>query len=66
MAFLRALIRTRVSRGVLAGNPFWIAVGSVMVARRLLRLIAPRTEVVHRERLDPGQSLAIHHLPKGT
>lgn len=65
MGLLGGLIRSRVSRGVLAGSPFWIAVGAVMVGRRLLRLVAPKTETVYRQRLRPGESLAIHHLPDG-
>lgn len=62
MGILRAFVRARLGRGLLAGSPFWIAVGAVVAARRLLRVIAPRTEVVYREKLDPGHGIEITHL----
>ena len=62
MGILGSLLRARLGRGVLAGSPFWIAVGVLVVTRRLLRIIAPRTELVYREELKPGQGLSVHHL----
>jgi hypothetical protein len=62
MGLLRSLVRTRATRGVLAGSPFWIGVGVLVVARRVIRVLAPRTEVVYREELKPGRGLVINHL----
>ena len=62
MGILRGLVRARLGRGVLAGNPLWIAVGAVVVARRILRRIAPKTEVVYSQRVAPGERVVISHL----
>lgn len=55
-------MRARLGRGVLAGNPLWIALGAVIVVRRVLRVLAPRTEVVYSEELKPGGGVVIGHL----
>lgn len=62
MGIVRSLVRARLGRGVLAGNPLWIAVGAVVVVRRVIRVLAPRTEVVYSEELKPGRGVAIDHL----
>lgn len=49
-------------RGLLGGSPFWLVVGALVGALRLIRrLTGSGPQVVYREELAPGQSLVISH-----
>jgi hypothetical protein len=53
-------------KGLGDGSQVWLAVGAVAAAVRLLqRMAGPGKPVVVTERLAPGESLVIRHLPPG-
>jgi hypothetical protein len=65
-SLVRRLLREGWRRGVLGGSPAWTAVGGVA----LLAYLAGRAwqnegDVVFSEKLAPGQTLRIHHEPRG-
>ncbi len=69
-ALLRFLIRAGLRRGwrygVVDGNRAWVALGGVALVGHLAGRALSRTEeVVFREKLHPGESFRITHLPKG-
>ena len=60
----RRLVRHGVRRGVLEGNPIWIAVLAVAL---LVRLLArPQRPRVQREKLRLGETLTVRHVAPGT
>jgi Tfp pilus assembly protein PilN len=61
---LKTLVRIGFARG-LGGSRGWLTLGVVAGGLRLLRRIAKREEdVVYLEKLLPGQSLVIQHIPR--
>jgi hypothetical protein len=49
-------------RGVVEGDPVWVAVGGVALLGYLARRVLPRSaDVVFLEKLNPGQSIRITH-----
>lgn len=64
-AALRYGLRKGWSRGVLDGNRAWIAVGGVAVLGHLLgRITGSEPDVVFSEKLAPGESFRVTHLPR--
>ncbi|MCU4184652.1 hypothetical protein K6U06_09800 [Acidiferrimicrobium sp. IK] len=64
-AAIRYGLRAGWSRGVLDGNRAWIAVGGVAVLGHLLgRVSGAEPDVVFSEKLAPGESFRITHLPR--
>jgi hypothetical protein len=61
---LKSLVRIGFARG-LGGSRGWLALGVVAGGLRMLRRLATREEdVVYLEKLLPGQSLVIQHIPR--
>ena len=61
---LKSLVRIGFARGI-GGSRGWLTVGVVAGGLRLLRRMAKREEeVVYKEKLLPGQSLVIQHIPR--
>jgi hypothetical protein len=57
-------IRKGWSEGVLGGNSTWIAVGGVALVSHLAgRALARNEDVVFSEKIAPGESFRITHLP---
>ncbi len=64
-AAIRYGLRTGWSRGVLEGNRAWIAVGGMAVLGHLLgRAAGGQPDTVFSERLAPGESFRVTHLPR--
>jgi hypothetical protein len=61
---LKSLVRIGFARG-LGGSRVWLTLGVVAGGLRLLRRMATREEdVVYLEKLLPGQSVVIQHIPR--
>jgi hypothetical protein len=61
---LKSLVRIGFARG-LGGSRGWLTLGVVAGGLRVLHRLATREEdVVYLEKLLPGQSLVIQHLPR--
>jgi hypothetical protein len=62
---LRAGMRRGFQRGVLDGNRAWIVLGGAALVGHLAgRALGRKEEVVFRERLEPGESVRVTHLPR--
>ncbi len=58
-------LRSGWSRGVLEGNRAWVVVGGVAVVSHLIgRVSGGEADVVFSEKLAPGESFRITHLPR--
>jgi hypothetical protein len=58
--------RQATRRGILGGSRAWTAVWALILAVRVARrLLRAKPDVVYSERLQPGESLLITHLPAG-
>jgi hypothetical protein len=58
-------LRAGWSRGALEGNRAWIVVGGVAVLSHLIgRVSGGEPDVVFSEKLAPGESFRITHLPR--
>lgn len=70
LALRRWIMRTirfrATRRGLLGGHPGWLAVFGLLTLSRQWNKVSKRGDgpVVFRERLEPGQSFAIVHLPE--
>jgi len=61
---LKTLVRVGLARGI-GGSRCWLALGVTAGGLRLLRRMAKREEeVVYLEKLLPGESLVIRHVPR--
>jgi hypothetical protein len=62
---LRRAIRLGWRRGVVEGNRAWIVVGGLALVGHLAgRVLTRDEEVVVREKLNPGESFLVTHLPR--
>lgn len=63
---VRQGLRAGWTRGVVDGNRAWIAVGGLALLGHLAGRAAGRqVDVVFSEKLAPGESFRITHLPRG-
>ena len=61
---LRYLTSVGFRRGALGGSRAWMIVGGAAAFMRILGRMASRQEkIVYCEKLEPGQSLLVSHLP---
>ena len=63
-AGIRYGMRQGWSRGVLDGNWAWITIGGLALLGHLLGRAGRGPEVVFSEKLAPGESFRITHLPR--
>ena len=62
---VRAALRKGLRRGLIDGNRVWLSIGVAAVGVRLVqRLASPGEPIIVRERLAPGETLVIRHLPQ--
>lgn len=62
---LLSLSRVWMWRGIRGSSRGWLYLGMAAGALRLLgRIVRDQPKLVYRERLDPGHSLVIRHLPR--
>jgi hypothetical protein len=65
-AIIRFFGRTGIRRGLSGpGGRGWLAIGVAAWVIQFLRRKSGEPKVEHSEKLKPGQTLVIRHLPKG-
>jgi hypothetical protein len=61
---LRYLVRNGLRRGLLGGEPLWLAIGGgALAVQVVLRVMRRQPRVVFSEKLEIGESLVIEHRP---